>query len=463
MHRCTDEVDQALAGLREALRHDRDNAQIQHNLDELEASLGPSDAARVKARADARFRAGRYAAAADAFSALLGWPGAAPEDRVAALGNRALCRMKLGQLEASIRDCDDAVDLLLRVPGDSTSLERWLLVLAQTRDASAAAQSVSAEALTGVAAGNSTEDDCTAHLAAQIGSKEQQAASHTGGADSAPSEAPNAAPAAAQVGAASLDDGAGLTDCTAGAAHAAHAQEPGAIDAALECAKAAETVFESTCCSSADVCAEAPSSAEAAAVQAHSARLMKMLTRKAASLAHLRKYVRAAAVYGQARDVAHGLGSAADAAALDADIAKMRELIAGGPVGEGREMHAGDAGIAAASGSALGRSCGGSVAADMSSKFSALGQGSEASGSEDFSDMTMQAATGLCPASELSVGDSGGAAGSVHGYAAASKEAGPGSQLSIPLGLGGCISKLVASGDAPSDANMLDARLHDMD
>ncbi|PNW76405.1 hypothetical protein CHLRE_11g467560v5 [Chlamydomonas reinhardtii] len=113
--RDADNLCAALRDYEDAIKLAPSAAALAADRDELLAALAPADAAALRQRGDARFRAGDYEGAAEAFSALLGLPrGGVPEsERLAAFSNRAACHLVLERFAAAVADCDAGLALLL--------------------------------------------------------------------------------------------------------------------------------------------------------------------------------------------------------------------------------------------------------------------------------------------------------------------------------------------------------------
>lgn len=90
--------------------------------------MEPADAATLRKRADARFKAGDPAGAAEAYGLLLSTGQLSPSERVSLLSNRAAARLMAGELEAAVQDCNEGLVVLLEGLGLDLSrkLHAWV-------------------------------------------------------------------------------------------------------------------------------------------------------------------------------------------------------------------------------------------------------------------------------------------------------------------------------------------------
>lgn len=103
----------AMADCRQSLKHDPTNAHGAALLAELEGHRAPQDALSIRQRAAARFKAGHYSAAADAYRLLAALPLASTSEQAAASSSLALCLYHQGQHDASLAACDAALERLV--------------------------------------------------------------------------------------------------------------------------------------------------------------------------------------------------------------------------------------------------------------------------------------------------------------------------------------------------------------
>lgn len=155
---------EAVADYEEALKYDRSNQQLRADLEELQACVAPADAGALRARGEARFRAGDEEGAREAFTALLGLVrqgvAVAEADRLAALSNRAACCIKLEAYAEALQDCEAALELLLPACGCSglAALHEWAAAAVQQQaEAEAAPEAEATSSSAGEAQGQEAE------------------------------------------------------------------------------------------------------------------------------------------------------------------------------------------------------------------------------------------------------------------------------------------------------------------
>lgn len=152
----------ALADYEAALALDPANEALVRDRDELAACLQPADAAALRQRGEARFRAGDAEGGYEAFSALLRLaaaaaasgaataPAVSAADRLAALSNRAACAIVLERYGQAVADCDAALQLVLPecgCAGGVDAVHQWAARLGDTGAGSAEEASTTCQAV----------------------------------------------------------------------------------------------------------------------------------------------------------------------------------------------------------------------------------------------------------------------------------------------------------------------------
>jgi peptidylprolyl isomerase len=85
---------------------------IARDLEEVRRCAAPLDAAGLRGRGDARYRAGDVAGAMEAYGAVLELGSCASKDKAAALANRAACHLSRSDHGAAHDDCEEGLDAL---------------------------------------------------------------------------------------------------------------------------------------------------------------------------------------------------------------------------------------------------------------------------------------------------------------------------------------------------------------
>lgn len=121
-----DRIDDARRDLEAATRLAPHDATLARDLRDVSACATPLDAAAARGVGDERYRAGDIAGAEAAYAAVIDMSphACSPEDRAAALANRAACRLSRSDHGAARDDCDDGLDALLRDAGADAARAR---------------------------------------------------------------------------------------------------------------------------------------------------------------------------------------------------------------------------------------------------------------------------------------------------------------------------------------------------
>jgi tetratricopeptide (TPR) repeat protein len=113
---CAGNTAEACASCEAAAKYDSQNSTIVALLAELQldafAAHKSGSFVACKERAALRFKAGHFAAAAEAYAALASCSRASTVERAAAASNRALCCMQLSQHQTALSACQTALELL---------------------------------------------------------------------------------------------------------------------------------------------------------------------------------------------------------------------------------------------------------------------------------------------------------------------------------------------------------------
>ena len=120
---------QALEAYEEATKFSPQDDVLKLNLEEVRAAMEPANCTTLRKRADARFKAGDPAGAAEAYTLLLTMAELSPVERTATISNRAAAHLKSGEFQAALRDCNEGLVGLLEgcgVPGLSEQLHAWV-------------------------------------------------------------------------------------------------------------------------------------------------------------------------------------------------------------------------------------------------------------------------------------------------------------------------------------------------
>lgn len=99
------------------------NEGIARDLEEVRHCAAPLDANGLRARGDARYRAGDVAGAMEAYGAVLALGRCTGRERAAALANRAACHLSRSDHGAAHDDCEEGLDALLAPLGAGTDGE----------------------------------------------------------------------------------------------------------------------------------------------------------------------------------------------------------------------------------------------------------------------------------------------------------------------------------------------------
>lgn len=124
-----DKLADAMEAYKEAVKFSPNDEALKLNLEEVRAAMEPADCTTLRKRADARFKAGDAAGAAEAYNLLLTMPDLPPTERTAIISNRAAAHLKSGEFQAAVKDCNEGIVGLLEgcgVAGLGEKLYTWI-------------------------------------------------------------------------------------------------------------------------------------------------------------------------------------------------------------------------------------------------------------------------------------------------------------------------------------------------